>query len=104
MALHIRINNIPAPEREYRFHPKRKWRFDFAWPAEKLAMEVEGGVWGNGRHTTGVGFTGDCVKLNEAVCAGWRVLRVTADQIDNGAAIDWLRRSMTAQGAEAAPF
>tara|TARA_R110002126_G_scaffold288065_2_gene441348 strand:+ start:900 stop:1049 length:150 start_codon:yes stop_codon:yes gene_type:complete len=31
---------IPTPEAEYRFHPTRRWRFDFARPDKKLAVEV----------------------------------------------------------------
>ncbi len=34
----------------------------------------------------------------------WRVIRVTADQIHDGSAVDWLRRLMVEQGAEVAPF
>ena len=104
MLLHIRVNELPAPETEYKFHPKRKWRFDLAWPGHMLAVEVEGGVWRGGRHTTGKGFTADCEKLNEAIILGWRVLRVTGDQIDDGSAIDWLRRALGRQGALAAPW
>ena len=26
---------------EHRFHPKRKWRFDYAIPEKKIAIEVE---------------------------------------------------------------
>mgnify|MGYP000595384776 FL=1 len=33
---------LPAPEREHRFHPVRRWRFDFAWPGEKFSVEGEG--------------------------------------------------------------
>ena len=104
LALHIRINEFPAPEREYRFRPPRRWRFDFAWPAQKLAVEVEGGIYRGGRHTSIAGFTGDCEKYNEAALDGWRVLRVTPAQVDSGAAIDWLRRALVPQGVEAAPF
>jgi very-short-patch-repair endonuclease len=65
------------PTPEFRFHPKRRWRFDFAWPAEKIAVECEGGTWSGGRHTRGKGYEGDCEKYNEAVILGWRVLRFT---------------------------
>jgi very-short-patch-repair endonuclease len=104
MALHIRANNLPEPEREYRFAPPRRWRFDFAWPAAMLALEVEGGVWSTGGHTSGKGFTDDCEKMNEALVRGWRVLRVTGQQVKSGAALDWLRQAMGPQGAERAPF
>lgn len=38
---------LPSPELEHKFHPTRKWRFDGAWPDQKIAFEVEGGTWGN---------------------------------------------------------
>jgi very-short-patch-repair endonuclease len=94
-SLMLQTVELPPAKREYRFHPSRKFRFDFAWPAYKVAVEVEGGVYTNGRHTTGKGFTADCEKYNEAACLGWRVLRVTGAQVNNGQALDWLERLMT---------
>lgn len=29
---------------EYRFHPSRDWRFDFAIPSRRVAIEVESGA------------------------------------------------------------
>lgn len=60
---------------EYKFHPTRQWRFDFAFPHHKIAIELEGGIWTGGRHTRGKGFESDCEKYNEAAKAGWLVLR-----------------------------
>jgi hypothetical protein len=65
---------ILAPAREYKFHPDRRWRFDFAWPDLKLAVEIEG----QGRHQTFIGFRRDCDKYNAALALGWRVLRFPA--------------------------
>ena len=47
---------LPRPESEFRFHVQRKWRFDYCWPDLKVAVEIEGGVWTQGRHTRPVGF------------------------------------------------
>ena len=62
-------------EPEYRFHPTRRWRFDFAIPNEKIAVEIDGGAFTGGRHTRGVGFVRDQDKLNTATSMGWRVFR-----------------------------
>jgi hypothetical protein len=67
---------LPRPVAELQFEPLRRWRFDYAWPEAKIALEVEGGVWSGGRHTTGKGFVGDMAKYNRAAVLGWRVLRV----------------------------
>ena len=78
---------LPAPAREFRFAPPRRWRFDFAWPDLWLAVEVEGGTFAGGRHTQGPGFERDCEKANTAVLAGWRVLRFTTGMVEDGRAI-----------------
>ena len=93
-ALQIRALALPEPEREYRFLPPRRWRFDFAWPALMVALEVEGGVHSGGRHTTGPGFTRDCEKYNEAALRGWTVIRVTGHHIDSGDMAAWLERAL----------
>ena len=75
------LNEIPVPVMELKFAPKRRFRFDFAWIEEKLAVEIEGGIWIQGRHTRGVGYKSDMEKYNIATSLGWRVLRFTTDQI-----------------------
>ena len=67
--------------KEYKFHPVRKWRFDYAIPEHKIALEVEGGVWTGGRHTSSVGFMKDMEKYNTATLMGWRVFRTTPDEL-----------------------
>ena len=85
------------PETEYRFHDTRKWRFDFAWPPIKLAVEVEGAVWTQGRHTRGQGFINDCEKYNAATELGWRVLRYPASVIEDGTAIIQIERMVLSE-------
>ena len=74
-------------EVECRFDPDRKWRFDMAWPDRMIAVEVEGGTWSHGRHTTGSGFERDCEKYNRAAQLGWRVFRFTGAMIRDGRAL-----------------
>lgn len=92
------VAGLPTPVVEYRFHPTRRWRFDYAWPALKLALEIEGGVWTRGRHTSPKGFLADMEKYNAAACLGWRVIRVTPKSIGTLAVIGLVRSAMEAAG------
>lgn len=74
---------IQEPVTEYRFLDERRFRFDFAWPDKKVAVEIEGGLYGKGRHTTVTGFNADCEKYNLAVMNGWKVLRFTEKMLAN---------------------
>lgn len=67
----------PTWQAEVRFHPTRRWRFDFADPETMMALEIEGGVWTGGRHTRGKGFLRDIEKYNTATSLGWRIFRTT---------------------------
>lgn len=82
--------------REFRFHPKRKWRLDFAWPEKKLGVEVHGGIWSGkfGGHTSGKGRARDMEKMNEAVLLGWRVIEIASPHIKSGQAILWIKSLM----------
>jgi len=93
-AQQVRALRLPEPVREYRFDAIRRWKFDFAWPAQKVAVECEGGIWTSGRHTRGAGFESDCEKYNAATLQGWRVVRFTSGMVKNGAAIDTLIGAM----------
>ena len=80
--------------KEHKFHPKRKWRFDYAIPEHKIAIEVEGGVWTGGRHIRAQGFLGDMEKYNTATLMGWRVFRTTPDDLYKMATINLLRQAI----------
>ena len=58
--------------KELKFHPSRKWRFDFAIESLKIAIEYEGIMSEKSRHTT---------------ITGWKVLRFTAINYKNLASI-----------------
>lgn len=105
----LKAAGLPMPKPEYRFHPERKWRFDYAWEGKtyphwcydcgrslQLALEVEGGVWVQGRHTRGSGFVKDMEKYNEAAAQGWRILRVTPARLCHPDTIDLIRRALDA--------
>lgn len=59
----------------------RKFRFDCANISQKIAIEIEGGMWVMGRHNQPIGMKLDMDKYNLAVLEGWRVLRYTPDTL-----------------------
>lgn len=85
-ALHCKVNKIDVV-REFKFHPTRKWRADFAIPDKMILIEIEGGVWIQGRHQTGTGFSADCEKYSHAALLGYKVFRFTPDMVKSGEAI-----------------
>lgn len=85
---------LPAPHQEYKFHPTRRWRFDFAWPDEMIAVEVQGGVWNAGAHGRGSGITRNFEKYNAAAVLGWRILQGDASMIRNHDLIDALEEAL----------
>lgn len=89
---------IPKPEKEWEFHHTRQWRVDIAWPSADppLALEIEGGAWTRGRHTRPSGFVKDMEKYNALTCEGWRLIRITPDQLRKTATIDLVRRALLA--------
>ena len=95
-AFQVQAAGLPEPEREYRFHPVRRWSMDFAWPQQMVAVEVEGAVYTRGRHTRGRGFTADCEKYAEAALLGWTVLRFTRQQIESGYALECAEKALAA--------
>jgi hypothetical protein len=97
---------------EYRFDADRKWRFDFILAPErsyggllptteahaadywKLALEVQGGLFTNGRHSRGAALLKEHEKLNAAACAGWRVLYTIPDNLCMQETIDMVRKAL----------
>jgi uncharacterized protein DUF559 len=77
-----RAHGGPEPMREWPVAAGRRWRFDFAWPNAKVAVEVDGGTFIRGGHSRGKGQQRDAEKMNAATCLGWRVLRFTTDMIE----------------------
>ena len=74
-------------EQEFRFDPKRKWRADFHLVGKMILIEVEGGIWSNGRHTRAKGYLGDMEKYNSATALGYSVYRYSTEQVKSGLAI-----------------
>lgn len=89
--------------KEYRFHPVRRWRFDFALEAYNLAIEVEGITYFGGReklgrHQTAKGMEGDLDKYDEAMRLGWTVYRCSQKMVKSGRAIETIEKLIDLKG------
>lgn len=72
-------SGLPAPVPEFRFDTERKWRTDYFFEAngKKVALEIEGGIYCQGRHIRPQGFLADLQKYNALTLHGIYLLRVT---------------------------
>lgn len=81
-------------KRQYKFHPRRRWKVDFYYPDHRLIIEVEGGAFVGGRHVRGKGYEKDCEKYNAITLAGYRLLRYTGGMIRRRKAIPEIAQAL----------
>ncbi len=88
-AFHVAIAKLPIPERQFKIIEGRKFAADFAWPAQRLVVEIQGGIWrkGGGAHSRPGQIVKDIEKMQLAAIAGWFYMPVTTDQVRNGEAL-----------------
>ena len=81
---------------EHRFHPTRRWRFDYAILEHKIAIEKDGGVWmkGGGAHSRPQNILRDMEKLTQANVLGWTVIRRTPDQLNTRETLDLIKQTI----------
>lgn len=94
----LRENGLPPGEREY---PLGQWRLDFAWPVEKVAVEIDGGVYSGGSHVTGEGHDRDCAKANFALLNGWTLYRLTSTMLCKGGGFEAVLDALRQRGVTA---
>jgi hypothetical protein len=108
LAVQLEQAGIPF-EREFAFAPPRKWRADFAivgrfdmklganliWGmTAKLLIEIDGGGYVQGRHSRGAGMEKDAEKASAAAILGYRVLRMTPAQVEDGRGLAWVKAAL----------
>ncbi len=83
----------PPLEAEFRFHPKRRWRADFAHLPSRTLIEIEGGIYVNGRHNRAAGFAADLEIRAERERQPQAARRATRGRVGNSleAALDGWR-------------
>jgi very-short-patch-repair endonuclease len=97
---HLHVHGLPPAVREFPFALPRKFRFDFAWIEERIAVEIEGGTRNNGRHNRHTGFTKDCEKYNLAARDGWKVFRFTGEMVNDGRAVNFVKETFERIGTK----
>ncbi len=93
---------LPEPETEHQFAKPRKWRFDFAFIVEtqlllvtlrnRIAVEIEGGLYVKGGHSRGAAYEKNLEKYNEATIRGWQLYRFSTGQVKDGTAIAFMKK------------
>lgn len=114
--------SIPAWQRDYVFHPTRKWELDFAWPELRVYLSIEGGVYRSSHRSvrrvtlmyrtasgelvpvrgTKDGLANDLEKHTEAAILGWIGVRATGSMVDSGLALSLLKRAIALRSED--PF
>jgi very-short-patch-repair endonuclease len=110
LLLEVQLEQAGIPfEREYKFHPDRRWRADFMvsdWHLDeagtRVLIEIDGGAWIAGRHSRGAGMERDAEKQSAAAILGYRVIRVTPRQVEDGRALNWIRQALGMENTDAA--
>lgn len=64
---------------QYKWHPFRRFKADFAIPEYKILIEIEGGIWNRRAHGSIRGILNDIEKSNLAQAEGWKLFRVVAN-------------------------
>jgi hypothetical protein len=99
---HLTVMQL-APVPQFKFHPERRWRFDFGFPAELVVVDIDGGIFAAengataGRHARGAGIMGGFEKRNAAAELGFCVLCYGPPQIRSGEAAVQIERIVSAR-------
>lgn len=94
LATQIRMAGLPKPTREFRAIPSRRWRWDIAFIPNRVLVEVNGGTWVKGGHSSGRGIRRDYEKTNAAVMGGWHPFSVSGDMVRDGSALKLIQEAI----------
>jgi len=107
---------LPDPVPEHRVLSTRRFRFDFAWPDRKIALEIEGGFFGTGRrcpvcrqlprsgHSSVRRLKDDADKYSYAAALGWTIIRRWPDALLTDETRSMLTAAFGIQDGDATEF
>ena len=93
-AFQVKAAGLPEPEREAAVIPGRKFRFDFCFREARLLIEINGGTFTKGGHSSGLGLRRDYEKLRLAQDHGWKVYPFDAQAVRSGEAVEQVRKAL----------
>jgi len=77
----MRKNGINDFVRDHVGVPGRRFKIDLAHVAKKIAVEIHGATYANGRHSRHAGFSTDLEKARLLTAAGWRCIAFTGEDV-----------------------
>ena len=83
--------------REVTCIPGRKFRFDFCIKKANLLIEINGGTFTKGAHSSGLGIRRDYEKMRLAQAAGWKVYPFDGHEVRSGEAVEIVRKALEAE-------
>lgn len=95
--LRVHAPDLLPPEKQFKYSEGRRFSADFCYPAQRLLIELEGGVLDRvGGHSSVKGLLNDIDRSQECAGNGWRVFRASRDDVTNKPAqmMDRLRRAV----------
>lgn len=87
LVVELQRAGLAGYQRNYRFDPRRRSELDFAWVAQKVAIEVQGGIHSYGAHVRPEGYRRDAEKTRRAQLMGWIVLPCLAADVRDGSIV-----------------
>src|SRR6266567_1586530 len=95
LAWQLKHLGAPVFEVEYRFNtPDTDHRWDIAFTEEKLAVEVNGGIWIQGAHAHPTTIIRNMKKGNLGALRGWRVLAFEPREVKTGGPVNLILEAL----------
>jgi hypothetical protein len=97
----LRKNKLKGWVAEYKFsgylgERKRRWRMDVCFPDADppLAIEVQGGLYSNGKHSREKGVRNDSQKSIEWQLAGGTIIHATPSMIKDESVVELIKEAL----------
>ena len=108
ISLEREFSDVEEWERDFRERyakskRSKRYRADFAHPASKCIIEIQGGTYMRGRHVSGSGYERDARKFNLAMMSGWKVFLLTSTTAKDHAWIEMIAAYVASQAGQQLP-